>query len=33
MEGKEPGESQPIMDEWGEAWVVPGPGEGGLSWP
>jgi hypothetical protein len=26
MGRKEPGDSQPpIMDEWGGAWVVPGP--------
>jgi hypothetical protein len=31
MEGEEPGNSQPITDEWGGAWVVLGSGEGGFS--
>jgi hypothetical protein len=26
---EEPGDSHPIINEWGGAWVVPGPGEGG----
>jgi hypothetical protein len=24
----EPGDSYPIINEWGQAWVIPGPGEG-----
>jgi hypothetical protein len=33
MGREEPGDSQPIINEWGGAWVVPRPGEGGLSCP
>jgi hypothetical protein len=33
MEREEPSDSQPIIDEWGGARVVPGPGEGKLSCP
>jgi hypothetical protein len=33
MGSEGPGGSQPIINEWVGAWVVPGPGEGGLSCP
>jgi hypothetical protein len=34
MGREEPGDTYPlIIDEWGGAWVVPGPGEGALSCP
>jgi hypothetical protein len=29
MGREEPGDSHPIINQWGGAWVVPGPGEGG----
>jgi hypothetical protein len=29
MRRKELGDSPKIINEWGGAWVVPGPGEGG----
>jgi hypothetical protein len=33
MGKEEPGDSQPIINEWGGAWVVPGQGEGSFSCP
>jgi hypothetical protein len=33
MGREEPGDSHPKINEWGGAWVVPGPGEGGLNCP
>jgi hypothetical protein len=29
--GEKPGDSHPIINEWGRAWVAPGPGEPSLS--
>jgi hypothetical protein len=33
MGKEEPGDSQPIISEWGGAWVASGPGKGGLRCP
>jgi hypothetical protein len=33
MGREEPGDSQPIINEWGGAWVVSEPGEGDLRCP